>query len=442
MYFISAVIISLLFITSKGSDLEDVEYYDDNYIYDDLPDDYHKHSEDYEDYDPDEDYDEDYDEHYDEYELVQGDAGSVEFLSKESNHLIDRGNTARLHCAVDNLAGRLMSWKRGEGSQYISMGDTVMLQDSRVRVELTPDSSTLTIALLEPRDTGAYVCEVSSDPPIRQEHRVEIRSAASVSILDRPFSGEIIVNQGDTLRLDCQGEGDPEPTIHWTRQNSLLPNGQPRLDSKRLEYAAVTGRHAGIYVCSGNNGFGQPSTEAVHVTVKYGPEVIVNSEYKEDGSLELVCVVKGYPQVTVSWSREDKPLSSRVGIANLNENGRHILRIQDPIKADIGVYKCYAENSIGEDFKTIHIEDSKLMREKIDQAKTDSGPQNKEEEEAFEKKLERGLVGVETFIEDKLISSGSAKLAFSSTLLLTVSSTFLLTLSSSLFTTFVFSATL
>ena len=36
----------------------------------------------------------------------------------------------------------------------------------------------------------------------------------------------------------------------------------------RLWYSSVSGKHAGNYVCTGSNGFGQPSTVVVPVKVK------------------------------------------------------------------------------------------------------------------------------------------------------------------------------
>lgn len=286
------------------------------------------------------------------YEYVyEYDKVEPEFMSEESHLLVDRGNTARLVCTVNNLGSMLISWKRmdKDGSPvFISMGDTLMLSDRKMTVSVTNISSILVIPLLQTTDTGVYICEVSSNPPVQQEHRVEIRSSARVEVQDLPEDGEVVLKDGDKLNLVCKGYGDPAPSLYWSRQNTLLPDGAPKIEGGRLSYSSVSGKHSGNYVCTGNNGFGQPSTVVVPVKVKYAPEILLHHEYKEEGTLELVCVVKGYPEVTVSWTRNDKKLDSRS--EDLDQNGKHILRINRPTNYDFGIYTCTGTNTQG----TVH----------------------------------------------------------------------------------------
>jgi len=296
-----------------------------------------------------------YDDYYSDYQDEK--VLTPMFVSEESVVLVDKGNTARLHCRLENLGSLLISWRKlnDDGtSTFVSVGDNAV-PDSTVMVSSTDSSSTLTLPFIEEKDTGVYICEVSSDPVMTQKHRVEIRSAARVEIEDFPESGEITLRHGEALDLNCQGFGDPEPDVFWTRKNSLLPDGSSKTDIHRLQFSPVSGRHSGTYVCNGDNGFGQPSHKEIRVLVKYAPEIVVNDEFMEDGSLQLICVVKGYPAVTASWSRSRSELDSSVEYSE--ENGKHILRFRKPTKEAIGVYNCSASNTEGDVHATLDIQD-------------------------------------------------------------------------------------
>ncbi len=41
-------------------------------------------------------------------------------------------------------------------------------------------------------------------------------------ITKTPKSGLLLVKKGDSVNLSCQGEGNPKPTITWTRVVSCL----------------------------------------------------------------------------------------------------------------------------------------------------------------------------------------------------------------------------
>ena len=68
-----------------------------------------------------------------------------------------------------------------------------------------------------------------------------------------------IVNDGDTVTLDCQADGYPLPTIRWifVSNNSFVPRTF-RITGKQEE---------GFYICIANNGVGNPATRDVYITV-------------------------------------------------------------------------------------------------------------------------------------------------------------------------------
>lgn len=350
------------------------------------------------------------------------------FTSKSVNHLVGRGNTARLNCSVDSLGSMVLSWKKmlDSGPTFLSMGDTLILRQPRLSLQVTPSSSTLTLALVEEGDTGAYLCEVSSQPPITQQHRVEIRPPAQVSILRRPPSGKIELKAGERLLLECKGHGDPAPSLQWSRDSSRLPDGSTRAGQAVLDYLAVDRKHAGTYTCTGDNGFGEPSRDSVLVQVKHSPVLYLSQAYVEDESaggvplrLELTCVVQAYPEAVVSWSRSDRPLErsrSRVEVSG----HRHVLLINSPTKEDVGIFTCTARNSEAEIHAVLQVTDNERLPKK--EPSDDQVPDWRKEE--AEPELEQEEADEEAALASTA-SLNSASLTFLAAVSLSASLTFL-----------------
>ena len=99
------------------------------------------------------------------------------FVSSPTVYRVRRGNTARLECKVEKLGPMVLSWRRliNNSSEYIATGNIVMVRDKRVSVLTSTTSSMLLITLMTPKDTGEYVCEVSSTPPVHIKHWLKMK---------------------------------------------------------------------------------------------------------------------------------------------------------------------------------------------------------------------------------------------------------------------------
>ena len=70
---------------------------------------------------------------------------------------------------------------------------------------------------------------------------------------------DTIVNDSDTVTLDCQADGHTSPSIRWifVSNNSIVP-----------ETFRITGKQEeGFYRCIADNGVGNPATRDVYITV-------------------------------------------------------------------------------------------------------------------------------------------------------------------------------
>ena len=77
-------------------------------------------------------------------------------------------------------------------------------QDPRYSVEMAGDTSTLTVTLVRREDAGQLTCQVASKPPIEQTFNIEIKAPPNVEIKNKPRSGEIVVEEGSRLELQCE----------------------------------------------------------------------------------------------------------------------------------------------------------------------------------------------------------------------------------------------
>jgi len=352
------LLLSLQIISSFGDavdDYDDYEYDDDyEYVYED----------ECEDADDDGYCETDYeDDEYDENEI---EVPEPTFGEDATTVKVDLGNTARLTCTVHDLGSYVISWKK-DGT-FITLGANKAIEDDRVSVALTDSSSTLTITLVKLEDAREYTCQVATQEPMIKAFTIEIKAPPNVKILDKPANGAYTVQEGTAITINCQGEGDPKPTLSWKRLNAQMPTGQNSQDSGSLHFASISENDAGTYQCIAGNGFGQPAVDSVRILVKHKPKIYVHEKYvenKETGEVELlqlICTVQAYPEAKTTWTRSDSTLPEE-RTTTRSEDGKHILEIRNPKQSDIGVYTCEAVNVEGQVYAVLNGKENEKLPE-------------------------------------------------------------------------------
>ncbi|XP_037807384.1 neural cell adhesion molecule 2, partial [Lucilia sericata] len=171
-------------------------------------------------------------------------------------------------------------------------------------------------------------------------------------------SGHLQVKKGSSVRIECSASGNPTPNVTWSRKNNILPNGEEKLHSHILSIENVDRHKGGVYICTANNGVGQPASSQVVLHVLYPPEITVERPVVFSGEgheAMLVCIVHGETQPEVIWFKDTMQLDTTERHIMENRGSRHTLIIRKVHPQDFGNYSCVAENQLGKSRKTLQL---------------------------------------------------------------------------------------
>ncbi|XP_065095573.1 peroxidasin [Ochlerotatus camptorhynchus] len=135
------------------------------------------------------------------------------------------GNDVYLHCRVNDLRERTVTWvrRKGDDIHLITVGRHTYSSDSRYSLQYqTPNDWQLLIQYANERDEGLYECQISSHPPlvflvylIVVVPRVEIVDERGLATIDKFYKA------GSTIELKCIISKVPQPTSYVTWKHGM-----------------------------------------------------------------------------------------------------------------------------------------------------------------------------------------------------------------------------
>jgi len=277
------------------------------------------------------------------------------FTSKSQELTVKEGDNVTLPCLVDMLGGAVLVWKTSTDTFFTST--VKVTTDERFSLEAAGDQgSSMVITGVTGSDAKTYECQIPSNPPVSLQHTVIVQSPPMVTVT--PKEQVLVVAEGQQVHLACDATGSPQPTVTWTKKGGLLPYGEKKHTGARLDIASVESGHLGVYVCTAENGVGEPQVRHIRLEVEFAPQINVTSEMVHTGpgrEARIECTVHGQPMPTVEWFRvQDTPLDA-AHFERYEEGHRYGLKIASVREGDLGVYSCQAANKLGKQTSMVHL---------------------------------------------------------------------------------------
>ncbi|CAG9566113.1 unnamed protein product [Danaus chrysippus] len=197
------------------------------------------------------------------------------------------GQPAYLHCRVKNLSDRSVSWIRKRDLHILTVGVHTYSSDARFAALHTDGSDewTLRVAHAQPRDSGAYECQVSTEPKISLSFWLSV-VVSKAEILSGP---ELFVRAGSDINLTCIARHAPDPPsfIYWYRGANVVNYAQrggisveteQRTRTSRLLIARASPRDSGNYTCAPSSS--DSASVVVHVVSGERPAAMQSSSQR------------------------------------------------------------------------------------------------------------------------------------------------------------------
>ncbi|XP_027131357.1 neural cell adhesion molecule L1.1 isoform X2 [Larimichthys crocea] len=247
-----------------------------------------------------------------------------------------REQSITLECLPKGLPTPKVEWKKKDGS----LADTSARQENHGRW-LYFDSITL-------EDDGEYECQASNNHGSTSHPFTVTVEAAPYWVKESP---NLLYALGETVRLECQAEGIPMPTITWSINGQAITevDDDPRLSVsggvlilRDVEYADTA-----VYQCEASNKHGSILLNTCLYVAELPPQIMSSDGvvYRiiEGGSVMLHCESFGSPRPHITWEGKDGlPLLSDPRVSLLT-NGS--IEMSDISHGDSGAYTCMVKNT-------------------------------------------------------------------------------------------------
>lgn len=254
-----------------------------------------------------------------------------------SSYLALRGQSLVLECLVQGNPTPKVKWARKDGE----------LSESRTSIEMF--ERRLRFTNISESDNGEYQC-IGENTQGTIAHTYTVTVEAAPYWVKEPLSQ--LYAPGETVKLDCQADGIPTPTITWTINGTPLSaiDKDPRRSVSAggsLTLKDVNFGDTAIYQCRASNKHGTILTNTNVYVIELDPQILtkdsVSYEFVEGQKALLECDTFGSPKPKVTW--ESESTSSLLSDPRVNLLTSGGLEISSVTHDDEGLFTCSIENT-------------------------------------------------------------------------------------------------
>lgn len=252
-------------------------------------------------------------------------------IGSHTSVLALREHSLTLECIPTGLPTPEVEWKKKDGHLHETSGI------------LEAHKRWLRFDSITQNDDGEYECRAFNGHG-SISHSFTLTVEAAPYWVKEPQN--LLYSPGETVRLDCQAEGIPTPSITWSI------NGQPVTEVDDDPRRSVSGgvlilrdvefADTAVYQCEATNKHGSILLNTYLYVVELPPQILSSDGmvYKvtEGGNVKMDCESFGSPRPHVTWEGEDKlPLLSDPRVSLLT-NGT--IELSSASHDDSGEYTC------------------------------------------------------------------------------------------------------
>ncbi|XP_071487948.1 roundabout homolog 2-like [Diadema antillarum] len=261
-------------------------------------------------------------------------------LEPESDQLIS-GDSAVLVCTPP----------RGYPNPEVTwLKNDELIEPDNIRVKIMADGN-LMLKELRKDDEGVYKCRATNVAGEATSRAATLTVQVKPSFINPPQ--DTITAPGEAAVLRCEVEGDPEPTVTWSRDIGEIPAGRTtQLPDNSLRIRHTEEQDDGYYICTAVNIWGTSDARA-RLRVSAVPDFVRaprDKVIRVDQTARFQCEAVGSPAPIIHWQKEGTEenllfIKQQRGRFRVSASGE--LQISSVRMEDAGTYVCYASGGTG-----------------------------------------------------------------------------------------------
>ncbi|XP_059176220.1 serine-rich adhesin for platelets-like, partial [Physella acuta] len=263
---------------------------------------------------------------------------------------VAEGNSVLLSCHVTGATS--VTWQKNGVPQKHSQDARQSFDGREARLEMSD---------VYVDDAGLYSCLAQNEAGVQTSScELIVKASGSESTVVPMFLTKLTnatVYDGESLILECEVVGSPEPNVFWLKDGKDLPQDlsfSTAYDGRQanLDLTGLRAEDAGRYTCVAENSGGKV-TQDVFVTVQVTTPPSFTCSLQDvtttpGKGVLLRCEVSGVPQPTVAWKKNGAMLGMTNNYIHSYNNGVARLEVLATGVEDSGRYECVARNVVGE----------------------------------------------------------------------------------------------
>ncbi|XP_068082078.1 cell adhesion molecule Dscam1 [Anabrus simplex] len=226
-------------------------------------------------------------------------------------------------------------------------------------------SSIVTMSNVRRGDSGNYTC-VARNPARATTYTAHLTISVPPEWVVEPKDTSAIA--GQSVALDCQADGFPQPNITWRKGQGKSANNfgdvEVPLPNGTLYLPSVSEEDEGHYLCEANNGIGAGLSAVIFLTVNALPRFVVpltKETVRRGHTATFLCEAAGDVPMQIAWHHNGARISPEINYRfHIKENflessAMSQLSIRNVSAADSGKYVCIASNPFGKDETVVQL---------------------------------------------------------------------------------------